>query len=297
MPPEFCARWQNRFGTEQTRRLAFAMTAIAPLDLRTNLTHTSRETLLETLAAAGTEPEQTPLSPAGIRLRRKRNLKRIEGLDERDYVIQDEGSQLVSLALAPREGSQVLDACAGAGGKTLHLAELVGEKGALWAHDIDAARMESLEKRRAKANAQNIRMLEPANAAIHEPYDAVLIDAPCLGLGRLRREPTLAWRGPLKERLEEATALQRECLHLYSPLVRPGGILVYAVCSIEPEETTEMMEQFLNEHPEFIPDRLPELFMNEQLQAMQDDAGSQQTLLPSVHGTDGFFMARLRRRD
>ena len=290
--PELLERWQARFGVAEGEALAQSFAGYAPLDLRLSLRRCPTDRALEVLAAAGVEAARAPYSPDGIRLLQKVALRRLEEFKEEWYEVQDEGSQLVSHAVAPQPGWKVLDACAGAGGKTLHLAELGGPECRIFAHDQEAARLEPLRKRHTLAGLENIRILEPGTAAEHGPYDAVLIDAPCLALGRLRRDPALAWRAPLGERLAEANALQRQCFQQYASMVKPGGVLVYAVCSIEPEETTGMVDALAEVAPELVPDSLPGPFANPELHG---PVPSQATLLPSVQGTDGFFIARWRR--
>ena len=189
----------------------------------------------------------------------------------------------------------MLDACAGAGGKTLHLSALMKNKGEICAHDTRAERAVELKARLRRAGADNVRVLEPKGAAGRAPYDAVLIDAPCLGLGTLRRNPDLAWRGTIATRMADVVAMQWETLRAYAPLVKPGGILVYAVCSFEPEETTELLARFEKEYPMFRPDSLERAFSFNDVQDLVTEGQSQLLLLPHRQGTDGFFLARWKR--
>lgn len=291
IPPWLFQRWAGRFGEEGTRELGRAMTAPAPLDLRVNLSRLSREELLEVLHREEIDAQPARFSPDGIRIGRKVNLR---GLQERHpgaWEVQDEASQLVSHALGGARGWKILDACAGAGGKALHLASLVGSEGHVFAHDIDGGRLARIAPRMARADVGNITLLDPGEATAAAPYDAVLIDAPCLGLGRLRRDPVATWRGPFMRMLEETCRAQEECLKQYAHLVRPGGVLIYATCSFEEEETTEQLARLEG----FEPAPLPSPLNGTPFQSTQSADGSSVVLLPSLHGTDGFFIGRMRR--
>ncbi len=187
--------------------------------------------------------------------------------------IQDLGSQLLLAQLAPPPAGHWLDACAGAGGKTLQLARLVGTSGRVDAHDIRASALDELGTRAARARIANIRIL---SAAPSGTYDGVLIDAPCSGTGTWRRAPHLKWCTTLQT-LANAALVQRDLLNRYAPLVRPGGLLVYATCSLSHHENDDVVTAFLAAHPEFTP------------------AAPARTLLPSDYNTDGYFVAPLRR--
>jgi len=292
LPGDMLARWVARFGEEETAKLAKALAEPAPLDLRANSLKGTRDELAKKLEALEYPTLKTLLSPHGLRVIKKANLFKLDLFDEGLFEVQDEGSQLVALGLDPKPNWRVLDACAGGGGKTLHLAALMENRGEIFAHDTDAERLEPARKRLRRAGIHNVRFAEPGQAAAVGPFDAVLIDAPCLGLGTLRRNPGLAWRGPLQRRLGEVEALQRACLESYAPLVKPGGSLLYAVCSFEAEETLDLLPVI--EAMGFKPSPLgPRLVRN----GVRDLAEGLHhlTLLPHVHGTDGFFMARFER--
>ena len=293
--PELLQRWTAERGEAAAVALAKAFHQPAPLDVRVNRHRKSREDVLQHMREHRLEVSPGAYSDDCIRFVKKASLKDLPAMKEGWCEIHEQASQLVSLAVAPEPGWKILDACAGAGGKTIHLASLMGGKGVVYAHDTDPARLKPLEQRIPRNQLTNVRIAWPGTAAMFAPYDAVLIDAPCLGLGRLRREPTLQWRGPMDARIAETTAQQRECLALYAPLVKPGGILVYATCSFEPEETTGMMAELQRSFPDFAPDWLP--FQNEKIRASQSADRSSLTMLPSTHNTDGFFIARMRRKE
>jgi len=298
IPPFLLDRWTRRFGQDVAAGLARSMGTPAPLDLRANPIIRSREALIDSLNAGRPEPLAltAPHAPLGVRLRSKLNLQNVQGLELGCYEIQDEGSQLVVEALAGLpEKARVLDACAGAGGKALNIAARFPEATRIDASDNDQARLEKLAPRAADARATAIKVMPGDSLPDAAVYDAVLVDAPCLGLGRLRRDPASAWRGSLRERIALATAQQRECLAQYAPRVRPSGLLVYAACSFEEEETAGVVEWMREKFPDFAPDPLPGVFKDAKFDATRSADGSSVTLLPSLHGTDGFFIARWRR--
>lgn len=295
MPHTILARWSARFGAKQADALARAMGETAPLDIRVNRLRGTREQCAERLRALGSDSTPTQWSTDGLRLAAKANLFRTTLFEEGWFEVQDEGSQLVAFALDPRPGWRVLDACSGGGGKSLHLGALMKNRGEIFAHDLDASRLENQRKRLRRAGLHNVRLLEPGTAAQHAPYDAVLIDAPCLGFGTLRRNPDMAWRAPLAQRLDEMTAIQRECLREYGALLKPGGVLVYATCSLEPEETTALVENIGAIVPDLAPSPLLQPFEHHAIAGLARGKQWTVTLLPSVHSTDGFFIARLQR--
>lgn len=293
LPPVLARRWIDRYGEAETMELGRACLKPAPLDLRIDVRELSREEVIARLEEASIPAELCPFAPSGVRLLRKANLNQVAALPPEAFEVQDEGSQLVAEAIGRDVSGRILDACAGGGGKTINLAAISGTEVFAW--DTDIERLSRLEKRIPARDAERVHLVGPEGPASHGPYDAVLIDAPCLGLGRLRRDPTVAWHGELDDRLEEITELQRACLASYAPMVRPGGVLVYATCSFEPEETSGMIDWFLNEFSDFKPDVLPALFQSASLGECLYRERSEAILLPHQQGTDGFYIARLRR--
>lgn len=187
--------------------------------------------------------------------------------------VQDLGSQLILGRLMPPPAGHWLDACAGAGGKTLQLARLLGPAGRVDAHDIRTGALDELGARAARARVANIRILSAPPSAL---YDGVLVDAPCSGTGTWRRSPHLKW-STTPQAVESARSLQNELLHRHAGLVRPGGLLVYATCSLSRRENDDVISAFLAAHPGFALD------------------GPARTILPSDHDTDGYYAAALRR--
>lgn len=294
MPVALLGRWRARLGLSQGDALARALGLPAPVMARANSILTSREKLAERLGASGFESEPGALAPDALRLKARVDLSRTP-FHEGWFEFQDEGSQLVSIALDPKPSWRVLDACAGSGGKTLHLAAMMRNRGEVFAHDTRLASLESLRRRVRRSGAQNVRVLEPGSAAERGPFDAVLIDAPCLGLGTLRRNPDMAWRGEVRGRLAEMTAMQGECLRSYAPLVKPGGVLVYATCSLEPEENEGAVELLAREFPAFAPESVRKALEWNKVRGVGEPAPGRMVLLPHLHGTDGFFVQRFRR--
>jgi 16S rRNA (cytosine967-C5)-methyltransferase len=284
-------------GEAEALRIAQGMLNPAPLDLRVNLARTGREAVLERLARDGIDAAPTVHSPAGVRLAAKPAINRHELFREGLIEVQDEGSQLLAWLLAPRRGEMVADYCAGAGGKTLALAMLMRGAGRLYALDVSAKRLAALAPRAARAGISNVHsvVLSGDNDArarrLAGKIDRVLVDAPCSGFGTLRRNPDLKWRqGP--RAIEELAAKQARILEAAAPLVKAGGRLVYATCSLLREENEAIADSFAAAHAEFQPLDCGELLAAQRI-AMD---GERLRLWPHRQGTDGFFAAAFARR-
>lgn len=294
--PEWLARkLVDEFGADADLLLA-ELNRRAPLTLRTNLLKTSREALLERLAAEHVEARPGAFSPWAVVLGGRPNVFGLDAFKEGLFEVQDEGSQLIALASGARPGKRVIDVGAGGGGKTLALAAMMQNKGALVPVDVTEARMRDLKPRAKRAGVFNLQpMIVPADApdSLLEPQrgraDIVLVDAPCSGTGAWRRNPDARWRLTEAE-LAEFPSRQVGILHRYAPLVRPGGRMVYASCSVFRSENEEVVDAFLAEHPDF------EVKPLEGLDSETLDAKGRLKLLPHVHGTDGFFAAGLVRK-
>jgi 16S rRNA (cytosine967-C5)-methyltransferase len=218
-----------------------------------------------------------------------------EGLFE----VMDEGSQLVAEAVAPPPRSRVVDACAGAGGKTLALAAMLANQGRILALDTSGKKLEELRRRARRAGISNLAAREvgspvlPAEAKLGA-WDRVLVDVPCSGLGTLRRNPEARWRLSPKA-VDDYPADQLALLIAYAPLVASGGRLIYATCSVLREENDAVVERFLGERPDFVVMPLKEIWGKARAAEVGDETFLR--LLPHVHDTDGFFAAVLRRKD
>jgi 16S rRNA (cytosine967-C5)-methyltransferase len=277
--------------------LARAWLAPAPLDLRINPLKTTRDAALAGLAADGIRAAPTPYSPVGLRAAGKPALQRHPLFTSGAIEIQDEGSQLLCFLVAPKRSEMVVDFCAGAGGKTLLLGALMRSQGRLYAFDISPRRLANLKPRLARSGLSNVhpvRIADERDARIRRlagKIDRVLIDAPCTGFGTLRRNPDLKWRQP-QTAIAELAAKQARLLAAAAPLVKPGGRLVYATCSVLPAENESVVEAFLAAHPEFaLGDATEELARA----GIALDAGRMLRLYPHRHGCDGFFAAILER--
>jgi 16S rRNA (cytosine967-C5)-methyltransferase len=284
-----------------------ALARRAPVDLRVNTLKADREKVLKALARFAAGP--TPLSPIGVRLPapegpgRNPNVEAETGHGRGWFEVQDEGSQLAALMAGAGPRQQVLDICAGAGGKTLAFAALMRNTGQLYAYDDDAVRLRPIFERLKRAGVRNAQVLAAGDGAaltaLGPRFDLVFVDAPCTGSGAWRRRPDAKWRvrpANLVQRQEQ----QRALLDRGASLTKPGGRLVYATCSVLPEENGDQVAAFLERHAEFT--LLP--WREAWAAGVGGDApssadGSDATLLltPARHGTDGFFIAVLRRRE
>lgn len=274
-----------------------AMTSAAPLVLRVNLRRASRDAVIKKLIEEGLNATAGELSPAAILIHQRVNLLQhalyLNGIVE----VQDEGSQLIGYACAPQEDDVVLDACAGAGGKTLHIADLQNDHGRVIAHDIEWNRLKEIPKRAERAGLRSIK-LETSKQRDQRGLpqaDIVLVDAPCSGLGTVRRLPTVKWR-ITPDTLARHARKQLQVLEQYAGNVAPGGTLVYATCSIMPEENERVVEEFLAAHPEFVLDPLAPCFERHGITIPGiEDMHATLQVDPYHHHTDGLFMARMKK--
>ena len=297
LPDWLYARLEQQFGADEVQTLAKAMNQSAPLDLRVNTLKTDRETLLAKLAADGIAAVPGTLSPLAVRLRDKPALAKHALFLEGAFEVQDEGSQLLGFLLEPKRGEMVVDFCAGAGGKTLLLGAQMRNTGRLYAFDVSDKRLANLKPRLARSGLSNVhpaRIEHERDQKIKRlagKADRVLVDAPCSGLGTLRRNPDLKWRQDEKS-VAELTTKQASILEAAATLVRPGGRLVYATCSLLSAENDAIVNAFLEKHPDFV--LLPaSVVLGKQGIVFE---GDMLRLLPHKHNTDGFFAAALERK-
>jgi 16S rRNA (cytosine967-C5)-methyltransferase len=285
-------------GAADAERLAQALLNPAPLDLRVNLARTTREAVLERFAQDGLAAHATPYSPAALRLSGRPAVNRHPWFREGLVEVQDEGSQLLAWLMAPRRGEMVGDYCAGAGGKTLALAMLMRGTGRIYAFDTSAKRLAALAPRAARAGVTNIHCVTLASdndaraRRLAGKLERVLVDAPCSGFGTLRRNPDLKWRHAEAD-IAELAAKQQRILAAAARLVKPGGRLVYATCSILQEENDAVADAFQAEHDEFAPLSCAKLLAEQRITL---DTGERLRLSPHLHATDGFFAASFTRR-
>ena len=295
LPDWLWERLSAEYGIEEAGAIAQGLLAPAPLDLRVNLAKISRD---DALARLGMEAAPTPLSPAGIRLKGKPAINRHALFLDGSVEVQDEGSQLLAYLLAPRRGEMVADFCAGAGGKTLALSMLMQGSGRVYAMDISEKRLRELSPRAARAGISNVHpiVLSSENdiraKRMAGKLDRVLVDAPCSGFGTLRRNPDLKWRHG-EAAIGELAAKQARILNAAAGLLKPGGRLVYATCSVLPDENEAVADAFASKHPEFAVLSCGELLAAQRIPL---DTGERLRLWPHRHGTDGFFAAAFERR-
>jgi 16S rRNA (cytosine967-C5)-methyltransferase len=277
--------------------LGVSLQRSAPLDLRVNTVLAKREQVLETFKQDGIEAQATPYSPCGIRLSGKPAVNRHALFLSGQIEVQDEGSQLLGYLLAPKRGEMVVDFCAGAGGKSLLLGALMNSKGRLYAFDVSEKRLSNLKPRFKRSGLSNLHVQRIDNEndlkikRLNGKIDRVLVDAPCSGLGTLRRNPDLKWRQS-PQSIEELKAKQAAILAAAAGLLKPGGRLVYATCSFLPEENQQIIEGFLATHPQFSVLNCAELLAQQKVPL---DTGEFLQLTPKLHQTDGFFAAALMR--
>lgn len=288
-------------GEDWTLAFGRAMQQAAPLDLRVNTQRLRRDEALAALRADGIEAAAAPLSPLGIRLAHKIALQDHRLFRDGSVEVQDEGSQLLGLLLGARRGERVGDFCAGAGGKTLLLAAQMRDSGQVYAFDVAEKRLAQLSPRLKRAGASNVQPQriesesDPRLDKLAGKLDRVLVDAPCSGLGTLRRNPDLKFR-QTEAGLAELMAKQTRILAAAARLVKPGGVLVYGTCSPLREEGKEIVDGFLATHPDFLIEPAGPA-LAKACPDLPTDLAAAETLrlAPHEHGTDGFHGARLIR--
>ena len=297
-PEWMVERWLFRFGEEETERLLSAGNEKPPLVVRVNTLRVTRNQLLNYLKAEIPEAEACRYSPDGIILRGFRGrITELRAFAVGWLQVQDEASQLVSLLLSPRPGERVLDACAGVGGKTTHLAQLMQNTGRIYAYDLYPWRIDRLRENAERLGVTIVEsfvgeVVQGVKAYGSGFFDRILIDAPCTGTGVIRRHPDIKWaRKP--EDLAKVPERQLALLCGLAEALKPGGVMVYATCSLEPEENEEVVEKFLSRHPEFEVED-PRRVLPEAARELVDENGFLRTY-PHRHGLDGFFGVRLRK--
>jgi len=300
--PDWLAQPLKQQLADEFWALAESLNQPAPLDLRVNTLTDKRDDVRKELKLAGMASRPTPFSPWGLRLDGKPAINKLDAFARGAVEVQDEGSQLLALLLDARRGEMVVDFCAGAGGKTLAIGATMRNTGRLYAFDTSAHRLDALKPRLARSKLSNVH---PA-AIAHErderikrlagKIDRAIVDAPCSGLGTLRRNPDLKWRQSMQA-VQEMTAKQAAILASAARLLKPGGRLVYATCSVLPQENEDIAAAFGAAHPEFRPAAAGEILAQLKVEGAASlcsggESGQQYLRLwPHRHGTDGFFAA------
>ena len=298
LPDWLYAEFSAQFGADEVVQLAAGLNQPAPLDLRVNSLKASRQGVLARLLADGLVAESCTYSPLGIRLAGKPALSKHPLFMDGSIEVQDEGSQLLGFLLQPKRGEMVADFCAGAGGKTLLLGALMRSQGRLYAFDVAERRLARLKPRLARSGLSNVhpvRIESERDTRIRRlagKVDRVLVDAPCSGLGTLRRNPDMKWR-QTPASVAELCAQQAAILAAAASLVKPGGRLVYATCSLLEAENEVVVQAFLARHPEFSACSAQEVLARQEIAI---DIGERLRLFPHRHGTDAFYAAVMERK-
>ncbi len=297
-PKWLIRRWLDRFGLKETGLLCDSINTIPPITVRTNTLKTSREKLVKSLGDDAEKIELTDRSPVGVCLSNpKTSIPEIKAFKDGLFQVQDEAAQLVTLLLNPKPGEIVMDACAGLGGKTGHIAQRMKNRGKLLAIDNSTKKLLQLENEMRRLG---VSMVATSVLDLNNPldinrlgtFDKILLDAPCTGLGVLRRNPDTKWT-TTKQNLSYYNKRQSLFLENLSPLVRVHGVLVYAVCSMEPEESEAVVKGFLNKHPEFVIE-IDTMASSLKDSPLIDTDGFLRTF-PHLNNMDGFFSVCLKR--
>ena len=313
VPGWLSRRWVDRLGLASAERACEGVSATPPLTLRVNQLVTTRESLLDTFAQAGIAATPTNVSPCGISLQEGRLVPSLPGFHEGAFYIEDEAAQLIPLLLDPQPGDIVLDTCAAPGGKSTHVAALMQNKGIIYAVDRKEARLNLV---RSNCDRLGVRIVEPIVGDIRQPrewvslvakarspsvkqarmgepfIDRILVDAPCSGLGVLRRHPEAKWRKDAQA-LPRHQTLQCQILESVVSCLRPSGVLVYSTCSTEPEENEDVIERFCRAHAEFRRESVVS-WLPPVAQGFVTEQGALSTV-GNPFSMDGFYAARLRK--
>ncbi len=294
-PDWMTSRLREQYGDESLLPLLESLNAPAPLSLRVNTIKTTVEDCAARLAREGVETDRGGLVPTSLIARRRMNAFTLGAFREGWFEVQDEGSQFLVALADPKPTARVLDMCAGAGGKTLALAALMKNRGEIVATDTSPFRLKELRKRMRRAGAGNIRINERfLRTDSNETFDLVLVDAPCTGVGTIRRNPGMKWTVS-ETMVAELSEKQSGILGRAAGHVKAGGLLVYATCSLFREENEMVVERFLRDNPSFgLEDPSPKLGQQIDHRVTQDGFVK---LLPHIDTTDGFFVALLRKNE
>lgn len=294
-PRAWIRTWRQSYGEDALFGLLESLNEAPPTFIRVNTCLTSVSSFAETLMAAKVDfhpvsglPEAFRVSPAALR--------RLPDEEQRAFYFQDLASQWCCAALAPLPGERVADVCAAPGGKTMTVAQMMDDTGLVLAGDIYPQKCDTLRRRAKKHGLTCIHVIErdaatPPDTSLAGTFDRVLCDAPCSGLGVIRRKPEIRYKSP--EDFADLPQLQLRILSQAAALVRPGGVLQYSTCTLRPEENEQVAAAFLAAHPDFMPRELPVAPLFE---AAGQPVGSMLTLFPHIHGTDGFFVAGFQKR-
>jgi 16S rRNA (cytosine967-C5)-methyltransferase len=291
-PDWIIASWLAQFGREETEKLCQWFNQTPAIDLRINPLKITREEMRSRLEDAGIVTTILPLLPQALRLQGKSgNISQLPGFTEGLWSVQESSAQLVTYLLDPQPGETIIDACAAPGGKTTHIAELMGDRGTIFACDRLASRLRKVQQNSQRLQLNSIAIREGDSCNIPEfvgSCDRVLVDAPCSGLGTLHRHPDIRWRQN-PEKMAQLVTLQQNLLASAATWLKPEGILVYATCTLNPQENEEIIESFLQSHPQWHIEKPAIAFP---FSALISPRGWLK-ILPTQQEMDGFFMVKL----
>lgn len=305
MPPWITRKWIDRFGFDKTLKLCDAINCIPPITIRTNTLKTDRETLISIYSPEVEGIFPNKYSPVGISFTKpSMPIHESEPFKDGYFQVQDEAAQLVTMMLDPLPGERVLDACAGLGGKTGHAAQLMENQGIIFACDTDSGKLASLEKEMSRLGITIVQTVcidiikaQSSDFAMPDftaPFDKVLVDAPCSGMGVIRRNPDAKWKRTKKD-IARLAIRQEKMLLSAADLVKPGGTLLYAVCSCETRENEDVVENFLQQRPDFVLERNFENMEKSLQQSALTEIGYFRTYPDNIE-MDGFFAALMKRK-
>lgn len=299
-PEWMVARWIKQYGERTTEQICASNNEPPKSSIRVNTLKHDRAALLELLRNQGLQAEPSEIAASGVIAKSGGNLALTDGYAAGEFSIQDESSMLVSEITDPQPGMQVLDCCAAPGGKTAHLAEKMRDTGTLIANDVHEHKKKLIESQAVRLGLECIRALVTDAAHLSErfaegSFDRILLDAPCSGLGVIRRKPDVKWSKNEQE-IEGIADIQFSILSDIRNLVKPGGILVYSTCTLLQEENEGMIARFLEQFPEFEPDPELEAMLPEAVREKAMLSAGMVRILPHYFHSDGFFIARLKRK-
>ncbi|WP_256223679.1 16S rRNA (cytosine(967)-C(5))-methyltransferase RsmB [Paenibacillus sp. 1_12] len=282
-PQWMVKRWIDQIGEARTELLCEANNKPPHVSIRTNTMKLSRNDLIFLLNKSGVEAVPSELAADGILVKNGGNMALTPWYEEGLFSIQDESSMLVAETLQPEPGERILDCCAAPGGKTAHIAEKMGNLGEIWACDIHEHKEKLIREQAARLGLTSVHTLVSDARDLPQhfaegSFDRILLDAPCSGLGVIRRKPDMKWN-KREQDLNEVCLIQKELLDSIHPLLKVGGTLIYSTCTLEYNENEGRVQQFLDNHPDFEWDQLKPI-----------------EIYPYEHLSDGFFIARLRKR-
>lgn len=304
-PEWMVRRWIDQYGEAACEAMCRANNEPPHTSVRVNRLRVTRDELIARLREAGLTAEPSPAAPDGVLVRGGGNMALAPEYGAGLYSVQDESSMLVAEWVEPQPGQRVLDCCAAPGGKTAHMAEKMGDRGEIVACDVHEHKEKLVREQAERLGLRSIRTVVADARTLKErfaaeSFDRILLDAPCSGLGVIRRKPDMKWAKSESE-IAAVAEVQRELLEAVHPLLKPGGVLVYSTCTVERSENEEQIADFCRRHPEFAPDApdVPQgTAQADKLRSLRPDAlgGGAVQILPSDYGSDGFFIARLTKR-